>query len=114
MDHSGTCAGRSAARDCREDSKSDQEIRGRRTVFLIGREEIPDGLLRLFWNREMGLVTQNSLLLNLEEIRQMIGQYGSRIAPEQLLEYTGGWSGVVDVILRLEQKYGDWQPQTHW
>ena len=83
-------------------------------IFLIGREEIPDGLLRLFWNREMGLVTQNSLLLNPEEIRQMIGQYGSRIAPEQLLEYTGGWSGVVDVILRLEQKYGDWQPQTHW
>ena len=83
-------------------------------IFLIGREEIPDGLLRLFWNREMGLVTQNSLLLNLEEIRQMIGQYGSRIIPEQLLEYTGGWSGVVDVILRLEQKYGDWQPQTRW
>lgn len=87
---------------------------GEERIFLIGREEIPDGLLRLFWNREMGLVTQNSLLLNLEEIRQMIGQYGSRIAPEQLLEYTGGWSGVVDVILRLEQKYGDWQPQTHW
>ena len=87
---------------------------GEDRIFLIGREEIPDGLLRLFWNREMGLVTQNSLLLNLEEIRQMIGQYGSRIAPEQLLEYTGGWSGVVDVILRLEQKYGDWQPQTHW
>ena len=87
---------------------------GEDRIFLIGREEIPDGLLRLFWNREMGLVTQNSLLLNLEEIRQMIGQYGSRIAPEQLLEYTGGWSGVADVILRLEQKYGDWQPQTHW
>ena len=87
---------------------------GEERIFLIGREEIPDGLLRLFWNREMGLVTQNSLLLNLEEIRQMIGQYGSRIAPEQLLEYTGGWSGMVDVILRLEQKYGDWQPQTHW
>ena len=87
---------------------------GEDRIFLIGREEIPDGLLRLFWNREMGLVTQNSLLLNLEEIRQMIGQYGSRIVPEQLLEYTGGWSGVVDVILRLEQKYGDWQPQTHW
>lgn len=87
---------------------------GEERIFLIGREEIPDGLLRLFWNREMGLVTQNSLLLNLEEIRQMIGQYGSRIAPEQLLEYTGGWSGVVDVILRLEQKYRDWQPQTHW
>ena len=87
---------------------------GEDRIFLIGREEIPDGLLRLFWNREMGLVTQSSLLLNLEEIRQMIGQYGSRIAPEQLLECTGGWSGVVDVILRLEQKYGDWQPQAHW
>ncbi len=34
--------------------------------------------------------------------------------PEQLLRYTGGWAGIVDVILRLESKYGAWNPESCW
>lgn len=88
--------------------RSIRRLGGQDRIILIGRNEIPDALLGTFWNREMGLVTQNSMLFDQDEVECLIKQYGSRTSPEQLLRYTGGWAGIVDVILRLESKYGAW------
>lgn len=94
--------------------RSIRRLGGQDRIILIGRNEIPDALLGTFWNREMGLVTQNSMLLDQDEVECLIKQYGSRTSPEQLLRYTGGWAGIVDVILRLESKYGAWNPESCW
>ena len=94
--------------------RSIRRLGGQDRIILIGRNEIPDALLVTFWNREMGLVTQNSMLFDQEEVECLIKQYGSRTSPEQLLQYTGGWAGIVDVILRLESKYGAWNPESCW
>ena len=79
-------------------------LRGQDRVILIGRDEIPSELLDIFWNREMGLVTQNSMLLSQNEIECLANHYGSSVSSEQLWHYSGGWAGIVDVILRLESK----------
>lgn len=94
--------------------RSIRRLGGQDRIILIGRNEIPDALLGTFWNREMGLVTQNSMLFDQDEVECLIKQYGSRTSPEQLLRYTGGWAGIVDVILRLESKYGAWNPESCW
>ena len=91
-----------------------RRLRGQDRIILIGRDEIPAALLGAFWNREMGLVTQNSMLFNRDEIECLAKQYESGTSPEQLLQYTGGWAGIVDVILRLEGKYGAWSPGSCW
>lgn len=91
-----------------------RRLRGQDRIILIGRDEIPAALLGAFWNREMGLVTQNSMLFNRDEIECLAKQYESGTSPEQLLQYTGGWAGIVDVILRLEGKYGAWSPESCW
>lgn len=41
--------------------RSIRRLGGQDRIILIGRNEIPDALLGTFWNREMGLVTQNSM-----------------------------------------------------
>ena len=89
-------------------------LRGQDRVILIGRDEIPSELLDIFWNREMGLVTQNSMLLSQDEIECLVNHYGSSVSSEQLWQYSGGWAGIVDVILRLESKYGAWNPGSSW
>ena len=91
-----------------------RRLRGQDRIILIGRDEMPAALLGAFWNREMGLVTQNSMLFNRDEIECLAKQYESGTSPEQLLQYTGGWAGIVDVILRLEGKYGTWSPGSFW
>lgn len=54
------------------------------------------------------------ILIGRDEIECMAKQYESGTSPEQLLQYTGGWAGIVDVILRLEGKYGAWSPGSFW
>ena len=91
-----------------------RRLRKKNRMILIGREELPTELLGVFWNREMGLVTQNRMLLNQDEIAVLAKQYKSQTSTERLWQYTGGWAGIVDVILRLESKYGAWNPDCCW
>lgn len=57
--------------------RSIRRLGGQDRIILIGRNEIPDALLGTFWNREMGLVTQNSMLFDQDEVECLIKQYGS-------------------------------------
>lgn len=81
-------------------------------VIMIGRERPAEGLLELYWKREMEILPQSELCFDLEEIRMLADYYESRLNPAEIYKVTGGWAGCVDVMLRLTGKNGSRKVQS--
>ena len=70
-------------------------------VIVISRDEPPSSLMKLLWYEQMDVITAEDFILDLEEISSLIEQNDSRLQAGELLAATGGWPGLVNLMIRL-------------
>lgn len=73
-------------------------------VILIGRDRPEEGLLELFWKRQMEIISQETFLFSKEEISRLAEYSQSMLKPEKIYEETAGWAGCVDIMLRMSER----------
>lgn len=70
-------------------------------VIFISREYPDECLLPFLWQRKMEIIPQEALFFSKSEIQRMIIEAGCGLSVSEVFEYSGGWPGCVDVMLRL-------------
>lgn len=78
-------------------------IRNDSRMIFVSREKPQIEFLDLLWKGRMELIPMEKLLLSLEEVRTFAQCRGSALSAEKVYEKTGGWSGCVDLLLRLSK-----------
>lgn len=74
-------------------------------AILIGRERPDARLLPLVWERKMEIIPQEALLFSGLEIQKFVMEMECELSAEDILRYSGGWAGCVDMMLRLAKRY---------
>ena len=69
-------------------------------VILAGRENIPEELLELLWNRKLELIPQAALEFTREDTKKLKEMWQSTLNPDDVWRCTGGWAGCIDVLFR--------------
>ena len=81
-----------------------QSIENKSRVIFISREKPQLEFLNLLWSGYMELITLDRLMFSAEEVRTYVEAAKSRWNAKELFEKTGGWPGVVHMLVRLRKE----------
>lgn len=73
-------------------------------VIILSRECPNPVILDLFWKRQMEIISQEQICFTRNEIASMLEHNESDLNAESVYEFTGGWAGCVDVLIRIAKR----------
>lgn len=87
---------------CTECMELVRSIKNESRVLFVSREKPQIGFLNLLWSGNMELITMERMMFSAEEVRMYVENAKSKWNAKQLYEKTGGWPGVVYMLVRLK------------
>lgn len=74
-------------------------------VIFVGREQPDKHLLPFVWKRQMEIIPQEAFLFSRSEIQKLIMEMECSVSAKDIYDYSGGWAGCVDMMLRLAKRH---------
>ena len=79
------------------------KILNKSCFIFVSREKPQKEFLELLWKNKMEVIPMEKLFFSLEEVRTFMKEKQSLLDAEVLYEKTGGWPGVINVLLHLAE-----------
>ena len=79
------------------------KILNKSCFIFVSREKPQKEFLELLWKNKMEVISMEKLFFSLEEVRTFMKEKQSLLDAEVLYEKTGGWPGVINVLLHLAE-----------